>query len=161
MLTLLRIVTLSLTIVTATFCINAFAEDKTFQVTSDSGILYDLNIKAEALEAMKPLPVMIKLSGPDGTPISGADITCSLSMPAMAMSNNTPSINESNTAGQYEGVFLITMGGLWEVTLTSMYDSGNKEVVVFSFYGVNTVGVGSDVDSKLEKLFQEKRAAHN
>lgn len=146
--------------ITATTCISAFAGNKTLNNTSDSGVLYELTFESESPEAMKPLPVRIGLSGPDGTPISGARITCSLSMPAMAMARNAPTIKESSIAGQYESIFLITMGGLWDVELTTVYDTGRTEIVIIPFYGVNAESTGNGVDTKLEELFHENRTAN-
>ena len=111
MCSLLRILTISLLFVAAAACPSVSAKGKTVHTTSESGVLYELTFESGAPEAMQPLPVRIKLSGPGGAPISGTKILCSLSMPAMAMTRNAPTIKETSTAGHYEGIFLLTMGG--------------------------------------------------
>lgn len=156
-LSLRQILTLSLLFAITMISMDAFAENKTFRTTSDAGFLYELKIEADALEVMKPLPVTIKVSDSDNSSIAGAKLNCDLSMPAMAMPLNTPTIKESSTAGLYEGIFLLTMGGLWQVEISSMYASGEKESVLIPFYLSNPENTGSGVDSKLEELFHEKK----
>ena len=58
-----------------------------------------------------------------------------MTMPAMAMPNNKPPIKESKNAGQYKGIFLLTMGGLWHVELTSTYSSGEQDTVIIPLPG--------------------------
>ena len=77
-------------------------------------------------------------------------------MPAMAMPSNKPPIKESSNAGQYEGVLLLTMGGLWHVDLLTVYGSGEQDSVVISIPGVISEQSGDNVDAKLEALFQEQ-----
>ena len=110
---------------------------------------------------MKPLPVTINVSSPNGTPVTGANIDCSLTMPAMAMPNNKPPIKESKKPGQYKGIFLLTMGGLWHIELTTTYSTGEQDSVVIPIPGVVTKGGGESVDSKLEDLFHEKKTTEN
>lgn len=161
MFSLLRISTLTLIIITTVTSLGAYAEHKTYQKTSESGVLFTLTVESDKPEPMKPLPISISVSDPEGTPVSGIIMNCSLTMPAMAMARNTPTIKETVDAGQYESIFLLTMGGLWEVELTSVYDSGKKEVVVIAIPDINSGEKGSGVDSKLEELFHEKNTSHN
>ena len=139
----------------------ADASNNTYRATSDVGNSYELVIKSDTAELMKPLPVTITLSNHDGSPISGAKITCSLTMPAMAMPNNRPPIKESSNAGQYQGVLLLTMGGLWHVQLSAVYSSGGQDSAVISIPGVLSKQSGSNVDTKLEALFQEQDETGN
>ena len=134
----------------------ANASNNTYRATSSVGNAYELVIESETTEVMKPLPVTITLLSQDGSPISGANITCSLTMPAMAMPSNKPPIKESSNAGQYEGVLLLTMGGLWHVDLLTVYGSGEQDSVVISIPGVISEQSGDNVDAKLEALFQEQ-----
>jgi YtkA-like len=137
----------------------AFAKHISYHGTSDSGISYELIIESETPEVMKPLPVKINVSRPDGTPATEAKITCSLTMPAMAMPNNKPPIKESGKTGQYQGVFLLTMGGLWNVELTTAFVSGEQDTVVIPIPGVISDAKKDSVDTKLEGLFHEENAA--
>ena len=136
---------------------SSFAEHLRFQETSEAGVSYELVIESETPEVMKPLPVKINVSNPKGTPITGAQISCSLTMPAMAMPTNKPPIKESAKSGQYKGVFLLTMGGLWQVKLATSYGDGKQDTVVISIPGVMSEGNTNDVDSKLESLFHEEK----
>lgn len=157
MFSMLRIAILSLTIVTTAGSLNAFAEHIRVLSTSESGVQYELIIESETPDPMKPLPVRINLSAPDGTPVTGAKIDCSLTMPAMAMPHNTPPTKETETPGEYKGIFLITMGGLWVAELSAIYDSEQKDSVVIHLPYVKTKGSENDVNAKLEELFQGKK----
>ncbi len=155
MLTILRTSILFLLFTTLTTL--SFAEHIKYQQTSDAGFSYELIIEAEIPEVMKPLPVRLNISDSNGKIISGAKISCSLSMPAMAMPKNNPPIKESAQSGQYKGVFLLTMGGLWHVELELACCEGKTDSVVIPIPGVMSDGKGSDVDNKLEELFHDNK----
>ena len=63
----------------------------------------------------------VKLSGSDGTPVTGAQVTVTFFMPAMpamgmaAMRSVTP-LSEKG-GGLYEGQGQVEMGGTWQVTV--------------------------------------------
>ena len=79
----------------------------------------------------------------------------------MAMPSNTPPLKEGNRQGQYTGIFLLTMGGLWNVELTMSYGEGKQETVVIPIPGVVSDGQGNAIDSKLESLFHEEKNSSN
>jgi len=63
----------------------------------------------------------VKLAGPDGTPITGAQVTVTFlmaAMPAMGMPamRNVATLSEQ-AGGVYEGPVQIQMGGTWQVTV--------------------------------------------
>lgn len=126
-----------------------------FRAVSGEGFIYELTVAAAKLETMKPLPFTIDVTTSAGAPVPAAKLSCSLTMPAMAMPNNAPPVRQGRKAGQYEGVFLLTMGGLWQVELSAVYPSGQNDFVVFEIAGVLEEGKGG-VNSQLEELFQEK-----
>jgi hypothetical protein len=136
---------------------SACAEHMRYQETSEAGISYELIIASETAAVMKPLPVKINILRPDGTPATGAKIDCSLTMPAMAMPTNKPPIKEIGKTGQYKGIFLLTMGGLWNVELTSTFLSGEQNTVVIPIAGVVSDEKEDSVDTKLENLFHEEK----
>ena len=140
-----------------TFAFQAFAEEIRYQKTSDAGVTYELIIEAETPEVMKALPVRLNLFDEEGTQITGAQIGCSLTMPAMAMPNNKPPIKESDQPGQYEGIFLLTMGVLWHVELTMSCCNGKNDAIVIPVPGVMSDSKENDIDDKLESLFHEKK----
>ena len=153
----LRVFTATLLMVLSTTCLSASAEQGASHGVSDAGYVYELIMESEPPEIMKPLPVKLNLSGPDGMPVSGAKISCSLTMPAMAMPHNAPTIRATETPGQYEGIFLITMGGLWVAEFSTVYTSGQLDTVVISLPYINVGSAEDGVNSKLEELFQEKK----
>ena len=135
----------------------AFAADKKYRAVSDSGNVYELTIAAETIETMKPLPIMLSVKNAGGVPVSGVKVSCSLTMPAMAMPNNSPPIKESDEAGLYKGFFLLTMGGLWHVEFSFAGGSGEQNSVIIPIAG-EVPGQSNDksVDAQLEALFQDK-----
>jgi hypothetical protein len=78
-------------------------------------------------------------------------------MPAMAMPTNKPPIKEIGKTGQYKGILLLTMGGLWNVELTSTFLSGEQNTVVIPIAGVVSDEEEDSVDTKLENLFHEEK----
>lgn len=157
----LRIACISTILVTIVISSSSFAEQLRYHKTSEAGVSYELIIESEAPEVMQPLPVTINISKPNGTPVTGAHINCSLTMPAMAMPNNKPPIKESKQPGQYNGIFLLTMGGLWHVELSSTHITGEQEIVVIPIPGLISQGDGDTIDSKLEDLFHEGKRQAN
>jgi hypothetical protein len=139
---------------------NACAEHIKYETTSDLGIIYELIIESEKPEVLKPLPVKINITDKNGNRVAVSQIACSLTMPAMAMPTNKPPIKETNVDGQYTSIFLITMGGLWNLELTTVYGSGEKEDITIPIPGVIS-GNESVVDSKLEELFNEENKHTN
>jgi hypothetical protein len=136
----------------------SFAEHTSYQTTSDAGVTYELIIETEIPEVMKPLPVRLNIKDKKGEVITGAQIDCSLTMPAMAMPNNKPPIKESDQPGQYRGMFLLTMGGLWHVELAMSCCDGKNESVIIPIPGILSDAKGNDIDKKLENLFHEKKS---
>lgn len=139
----------------------AFAEHVKYQQASDAGFSYELTFESESPEVMKPLPIKLNVSTPEGSPVTGAQVLCSLTMPAMAMPNNMPPIKESEQAGQYTGIFLLTMGGLWHVELTMLYGDGKQDAIVIPIPGVISEEKEKNLDSKLESLFHEEKSSSN
>jgi Cu(I)/Ag(I) efflux system membrane fusion protein/cobalt-zinc-cadmium efflux system membrane fusion protein len=63
----------------------------------------------------------VKLTGADGAPITGAQVTVTFFMPAMpamgmAAMRNVVTLSEKG-AGLYEGTGEVQMGGTWQVTV--------------------------------------------
>lgn len=145
---------LSLTIIT-----NAYAEHISYEAISDSGVVYELIIESEKPEVLKPLPVKLNVSDQNGNSMTGSQIICSLTMPAMAMPANKPPIKATGVDGQYSGIFVLTMGGMWHVELEATYSSGAKEVIVIPIPGVVSEN-DSEVDTKLEDLFHENKKSN-
>ncbi|MDH3453912.1 MAG: FixH family protein [Desulfuromonadales bacterium] len=138
----------------------ADAAENGYRATSALGKSYELRITSLAAQVMKPVPFVIIVSNQEGTPVSGATISCSLTMPAMAMPSNKPPVKELDEVGHYKGMFLLTMGGLWNVELLATYSSGEQDSVVIPISAVSSKQSGaSDVETKLEELFQKQVGA--
>jgi len=138
---------------------NACAEHIRYKATSDAGTVYELIIESEKPEVLKPLPVKLNIFDKHGNRVTGSVVTCSLTMPAMAMPANTPKLKATDIDGQYSSIFLLTMGGLWYVELSATHVSGEKEDIIIPIPGVVSE-TDSDVDAKLEEMFQEKKNAN-
>jgi RND family efflux transporter MFP subunit len=68
----------------------------------------------------------VKLSGPNSTPVSGADVSVTFFMPAMpamgmAAMNTTAKLNDKGN-GIYEGTGVLRSGGTWQVTVKASKD---------------------------------------
>ena len=67
--------------------------------------------------------VRVKLTDPDGQPISGAEVTVTFFMPAMPSMNmaamKTVVKNTDKGAGLYEGQGDLGSAGMWQVTITA------------------------------------------
>ena len=137
----------------------AATQTNSFQQISAAGYSYELIIDEPTPDVMKPLPVRLLVRDIGNEPVTEAQITCSLTMPSMAMPKNMPPVKESSNPGQYDSTFLLTMGGLWNVELKTVYKSGAEDSVVIAIPGVMPTGNSSDVDAKLEALFQENKAS--
>ena len=148
------ILALSLSVIT-----NAYAEHGRHEAISNSGIVYELILESEKPEVLQPLPVKLNVSNQNGNSVKGSEITCLLTMPAMAMPTNKPPIKATGVDGQYSSIFVLTMGGLWHVKLQATYSSGENETIVIPIPGVVSEN-DSEVDSKLEDLFHENKKSN-
>jgi len=81
--------------------------------------------------------VHVKLTGPDGQPIAGANVSVTLymaAMPAMGMAAMKIVINASDKgAGMYEGKGDLGSGGTWQVTIRAQQNGqtiANKQLTV-------------------------------
>lgn len=142
-------------ILTLTITSSACADHIRYTANADSGTVFELIFQSEKPEVLKPLPVKLTITDKHGNRVTGSEVACSLTMPAMAMPANTPKIQATDIDGQYSSIFLLTMGGLWYVELTATYPSGNNEHVIIPIPGVVSES-DSDVDAKLEEMFHEK-----
>ena len=73
----------------------------------------------------------VKLTGPDGTPTTGAEVTVTFymaAMPAMGMAamNTTAKLSEKGN-GLYEGTGSLGSGGTWQVTITVQKNGQNLD----------------------------------
>lgn len=133
--------------------LHAAAKPQSYAAVSDSGKNVVLTLDAAVPEVMKPLPVTLRVTAPDGAPVSPAAVSCALTMPAMAMPTNRPPLKATAQPGVYQGIFLLTMGGLWHAEMTLEYRDGESETVVIPIPGVASASGEQGVGEKLEELF--------
>src|SRR5258708_4282983 len=80
--------------------------------------------------------VRVKVTGPDGKPITGANVTVTFfmaAMPAMGMASMKTVINASDKAGMYEGKGDLGSGGTWQVTVRAQQNGqtiSNKQLTL-------------------------------
>ena len=81
--------------------------------------------------------VRVKLTGQDGMPIAGANVTVTFfmaAMPAMGMASMKAVINASDKGGgMYEGKGDLGSGGTWQVTVRAQQNGqtiGNKQLTL-------------------------------
>lgn len=156
--TLILIVLLLLTLNQASVAAPAKPAVGQISETSTLGYLYQMTFAAERLEAMKALPISLRVTTATGEPVTLRDIVCSLTMPAMAMPLNRPPLKEGGKPGSYQGVILLTMSGLWQLQITAIDKSGRQDNVVFSFIGLTPKSGEDDdtVNKRLEELFKNE-----
>lgn len=129
------------------------------EAISERGYHYHLEVAAEKIEVMKPLPVTLTIIDPFGEPVSDAVVTCSLTMPAMAMPLNTPTLKKASGQPGFHGIFLLTMGGLWQMETTAIYPNALRDTAVLPFRALAPDSDDPNVNQKLENLFHEQKGA--
>lgn len=96
------------------------------QVASASPWKMDLNTDPTKPEFNKDTKFRLKLTDPDGKPVSGADVTASLVMPLMDMGKNEFRLADIGN-GLYEGTGKFTMAGPWNVTVSAKAAGKNAQ----------------------------------
>lgn len=90
-----------------------------------------LEYEASPLVTMRPVPFRLTLTNMAGMPIAGAEVRCDLTMPAMAMPENRPTVRETEP-GVYRGEALFTMAGAWQAAFSVELPEGGKEILLFA-----------------------------
>lgn len=93
-----------------------------------------LNLAAAPLATMTPTPFHLMLTDVTGAPITGAEVRCNLTMPAMPMPENRPAVHEKD--GVYWGEAIFTMAGAWQATFNVAMPDGRLEILIFDLEGV-------------------------
>ena len=88
-----------------------------------------LNLASAPLTTMTPTPFHLMLTDVTGTPITGAEVRCDLTMPAMPMPENRPELHEED--GVYWGDAIFTMAGAWQATFSVQMPDGRLEILIF------------------------------
>lgn len=95
-----------------------------------SGAEVNFTFNTSQLQALNPVTVNLKLTSPDGVPITGAQVYCSLYMPSYATGANNPKLTPDNNSGSYKGIVFFSQKGKWVAALTINYKDGGYEEVM-------------------------------
>lgn len=88
-----------------------------------------LNLASAPLRTMTPTPFHLMLTDVTGAPITGVEVSCDLTMPAMPMPENRPRVHEKD--GVYWGEAIFTMAGAWQATFSVRMPDGRLELLIF------------------------------
>jgi hypothetical protein len=102
-----------------------------FDASAASGATAVLEFAAAPLVAMTVIPFRLDLENADGTPLTGAAVDCSLTMPSMSMPENHPKVGELDGAYLGELIFTCTQGA-WRFTCTATQADGGRQTFVFA-----------------------------
>lgn len=111
----------------------AYAENRAntrFEAASATGATAVLEFAATPLVAMTAIPFRLELKNADGTPLTGADVRCNLSMPSMPMPDNRPHVTARDGAYVGEIIFTCTQGA-WRFSCTANSADGKQQTLAF------------------------------
>lgn len=89
-----------------------------------------LEIQAEELVTMTVLPFRLTINDAGGKPLTGAKVSCDLSMPSMSMPENRPKMVERDGAYAGEMILTCTMGD-WRMTCNAEDGKGLRQTMTF------------------------------
>lgn len=89
-----------------------------------------LELQAEALVTMTAIPFRLMVKDTAGKPLTGAKVTCELTMPSMPMPENRPKVTERNGVYVGEMVLTCTMGE-WRATCLVEDGKGMRRTMTF------------------------------
>jgi len=89
-----------------------------------------LELQADELTTMTAIPFRLFISDAGGRPLSGARVSCAMSMPSMAMPENRPKVTEHDGAYTGEMIFTCAMGA-WQINCLAEKADGNRQSMTF------------------------------
>lgn len=89
-----------------------------------------LEFSAAPLVTMRAIPFRVTLRDPQGAAVTGARLTCDLTMPAMPMPENRPEIRPDDSG--YRGRAIFTMAGAWQAEIAVTADGRPLDRLAFS-----------------------------
>jgi len=101
-----------------------------FELAGADGGRAVLEFGAAPLVAMTVIPFRLELKNADGTPLTGAEVRCELTMPSMPMPENRPKITEREGAYVGDMIFTCTRGA-WRFTCAVTRPDGGKRALTF------------------------------
>jgi hypothetical protein len=89
-----------------------------------------LELYADELVTMTPIPFRLTISDAAGQPLTGAKVSCDMTMPSMAMPENRPKVSEQN--GSYGGELIFTCAmGAWRIGCVAEKTDGSRQMMTF------------------------------
>lgn len=96
--------------------------------SSAGGALLELQV--DELVTMTPIPFRLLITEADGRPVTGARVSCDMTMPSMAMPENRPRVSERDGAYVGEMIFTCAMG-VWRIDCIAEKPDGSRRVMTF------------------------------
>jgi hypothetical protein len=94
-----------------------------------------LELQTDELVTMTPVPFRLLIKDANGQPLTGAQVTCDMTMPSMTMPENRPKVTEQN--GIYTGEMIFTCAmGAWRVACTAVSGEGSSRTMIFDIESV-------------------------
>lgn len=89
-----------------------------------------LELQADELVTMTPIPFRLLIRTPDGRPLTGAHVNCEMVMPSMTMPENRPKVVERD--GHYGGELIFTCAmGAWRIICSAEATGGQQQTMTF------------------------------
>jgi hypothetical protein len=100
------------------------------QATTASSGQAVLELQTDELVTMTVIPFRLLISDAAGKPVTGARVSCDLTMPSMSMPENRPQMTERDGAYTGEMVLTCTMGD-WRATCSAEDAKGQRQTMIF------------------------------
>lgn len=89
-----------------------------------------LELDADELVTMTVIPFRLTIRDAAGQPLTGAKVSCDMTMPSMAMPENRPKVSERN--GSYGGELIFTCAmGAWRISCVAEKTDGSRQMMTF------------------------------
>jgi hypothetical protein len=89
-----------------------------------------LELQTDELVTMTAIPFRLLINDAAGRPLSGARVSCDMTMPAMTMPENRPKVIERDGAYGGEMIFTCAMGA-WRIACVAEKPDGTRQAMTF------------------------------
>jgi len=89
-----------------------------------------LELQADELVTMTPIPFRLLIRDAAGRPLTGAKVSCDMTMPSMSMPENRPKVTERDGAYAGEMIFTCAMGA-WRIDCLAEDTDGSRQTMTF------------------------------
>jgi hypothetical protein len=89
-----------------------------------------LELQADELVTMTAIPFRLLIRDAAGHAVTGARVSCDMTMPSMTMPENRPKVTERD--GVYGGELIFTCAmGAWRIQCLAEHSDGSRQVMTF------------------------------